>query len=106
MTSSRTFDGVSTYSILSSGMPSSFTISFATSTSKPSGLPDRPFWPKPGWSNLVPTLIFWALFSRSMVLPAAKSLLPAPVPSSSLSPPQADRPSARVAAAATAATRL
>src|SRR6478752_1031771 len=72
MNSSRLAETVSTQSILSAGMPSLAAISLPISTSKPTGLPSRPFWPKSGWSNLVPMVILPAEESLAMVESAAK----------------------------------
>src|SRR6478609_5772962 len=72
MNCSRLAETVSTHSILSAGMPSLAAISLPISTSKPTGLPSRPFWPKSGWSNLVPMVILPAEESLAMVESAAK----------------------------------
>src|SRR5690349_2230518 len=101
---SRLADTVSDHSILSAGMPSLAAISLPISTSKPTGLPSRPTWPKSGWSYLVPILMVPAEESFSMVVPAANvgfatglGLLEDPASP----PPQALRDSARAAVAAT-----
>ncbi|MCB5275559.1 hypothetical protein BJG92_03110 [Arthrobacter sp. SO5] len=69
---SRLAETVSTHSILSAGMPSLPATSLPISTSKPTGLPSRPFWPNSGWSNLVPMVIFPADESLAIVESAAK----------------------------------
>src|SRR5690349_1706909 len=71
MNGSRLADTVSVHLILSASMPSLPAMILAISTSKPSG-----FWacglsrPKPGWSNLVPTVMVPASCSWAMVEPA------------------------------------
>src|SRR6266540_532469 len=89
MNGSRLAETDSTNSILLGSMPISPVMILAISTSKPSSLPSRFFWPNSGWSNLVPTLTLSACCSLAMVEPAGKltpSLTWAPP---SLSPPQA-----------------
>src|SRR2546430_7349698 len=102
MTSSRTFDGVSTHSILSAEMPSLAAICLAISTSNPVGVPSRPFRPNSGWSNLVPILILPSLFSFAIVVPSSNlapwftgGLLP---------PPESDFPHAAIDRARAAVT--
>src|SRR5919112_2055346 len=68
---SRPADGVSTNSISSGAMPSPPAMILATSTSKPSTSPERFSRPKPGWSNLVPTLIEPCSDSSAIVVPAS-----------------------------------
>ena len=74
MNGSRLADTVSTHSMSSSAMPSLAAMILAISTSKPSGTCvfglSRP---KPGWSNLVPTVIVPASFSSAIVVPASNS---------------------------------
>src|SRR6478752_3859377 len=103
MKGSRLAETVSDHSILSAGMPSLAAISLPISTSKPTGLPSRPFWPKSGWSNLVPMVILPAEESLAMVESAGKlgfSATGGLVVVEEL-PPQALRLSASAAEAAT-----
>src|SRR3954452_4294978 len=103
MNCSRLAETVSTHSILSAGIPKLAAISLPISTSKPTGLPSRPFWPKSGWSNLVPMVILPADESLAMVESAAKlgfSATGGLVVVEEL-PPQALRVSASAAEAAT-----
>src|SRR4029453_15434313 len=72
MNGSRLAETVSTHSILSGSMPSLAAMALPISTSKPTGLPSRPFWPNSGWSNLVPMVIFLAWFNFAIVVPASK----------------------------------
>jgi hypothetical protein len=73
MKDSRLADTVSFHSIPSGAMPSSPATILATSTSKPSGTPCGLARPKPGWSNLVPTVIVPASASSAILLPAGNS---------------------------------
>src|SRR5690606_29880562 len=109
MTSSRTCEGVSTHSMLSSEMPSFDATYLAISTSKPAGLPSRPCRPNPGWSNLVPIVMEPCWASRAIVEPSGKSDAAAgsapPPELLSPPPPQAARVSAATALTAMAESR-
>src|SRR6266542_2110695 len=70
MKGSRFFETVSTH-CTEVGLPKIAKDTFlATSTSKPSGLPDRPLQPNSGWSILVPTISLPRFWMASMVEPA------------------------------------
>src|SRR5512141_2872543 len=102
MNCSRLAETVSTHSILSAAMPSLAAISLPISTSNPTGLPSRPFWPNNGWSNLVPMTILSADESLAMVVSAAKLGFSATGGFEvEVLPPQALRLRARAADAAT-----
>jgi len=88
-------------------MPSPAAMIFAISTSKPSGLPSRPFSPNSGWSNFVPTRTLPAELSLAIVVPGSKdgllatlTLVPPPPP-----PPQAAAVRASAPASASAPVR-
>jgi hypothetical protein len=72
MKDSRLAETVSVQVIPSSGIPSLAAMSLPISTSKPSGvLVVGLSRPNPGWSNLVPMVIFPASFSSAIVVPAS-----------------------------------
>ena len=74
MNGSRLAETVSVQVMFSASMPSFAAMSLAISTSKPSGSSVCGFSrPKPGWSILVPTVIFPASFSRAIVVPGVEA---------------------------------
>src|ERR1700730_739785 len=83
---SRLPDEVSTHSISLSLRPRPTVMSFTISMSKPSSLPLRFFWLRPGWSNFTPTRILPAETSFAMVVPAAKLGFVSSADASELSP--------------------
>src|SRR6266511_114694 len=95
MNGSRLAETDSTHSMPLGWMPSSPAMILAISTSNPSRLPSRFFWPNSGWSNLVPTRTLPACWSRAMVEPSAKLAPPPAWPPPPSSPPQAAAPSIR-----------
>src|SRR6266545_878097 len=97
MNGSRLAETDSTHWMPLGWMPSSPAMILAISTSNPSRLPSRFFWPNSGWSNLVPTRTLPACWSRAMVEPSAKLAPPPAWPP----PPQAAASSIRATTVAT-----